>query len=250
MDHALLDALTAPDETVRAEAREELGLLMDDDIARAYLEVIARNPVEEIVADTIVGLGPIIEEAGIDFDEDSELEEADELGPEISRETFETIIREIRAVYADQKRPKLVRRRAFEVLVRDPKPWQADEIRRLFATDDREWKLTAIFGMGTVPGFDREIAALVDTAEGDVLFEAIRAAAQMEVTEVAMRVRDLAQSGKDKEIQLAAIEALPHVDPKCQNLLEKLAGSKDRPVADAARAALDELAVWAEGEED
>lgn len=242
-DRDLLKDLTNPDESVRAEAREELNMMMDDEIARAFLDIIASDAAEDIVADTIVGLGPIVEEAGIDFDDDSE-EWDEELGPGISPEMFRTLLRELRAIYDDAKRPKLARRRAFEVLVRDPKAWQAGEIRKHLTGNDRDWTMTAVFAMGYVPGFDRDIASLVESAEGDMLFEAIRSAAHMEVTEVAGRVRELAQHAGDRDVQLAAIEALPHVDPKCANLLDKLIRSKDSDVAEAARAALDELSVW------
>jgi hypothetical protein len=250
-DRQLLVDLTDADENVRAEAREELNMMMDDEIARAFLDVIASDTGEEIVADTIIGLGPIIEEAGLDFEEvddesgedlDEDLD--DELGPGISPEMFRTILREIRGIYDDAKQPKLVRRRAFEVLVRNPRAWQAQEIRNHVASEDRDWTMTAVFAMGHVPGFDREIARFVESAEGDLLFEAVRAAAQMEVTEVARRVRELAQSSEDRDIRLAAIDALPHVDPKCRDLLEKLARSKDGEIAETASAALDELSIW------
>jgi len=254
IDRQLLVDLTDADENVRAEAREELNMMMDDEIARAFLDVIASDASEEIVADTIVGLGPIIEEAGLDFDddadEDSDEELDDELGPGISPGMFRTILREIRAVHDDTARPKLVRRRAFEVLVRDPKEWQAREIRKHLVSDDRDWRMTAVFAMGHVPGFDREIAGFVESAEGDLLFEAVRAAAHMEVTEVAKRVRELAQSAEDRDIRLAAIDALPHVDPKCRDLLEKLARSKDGEVAETASAALDELSIWSRDDDE
>lgn len=254
IDRQLLVDLTNADANVRAKAREELNMMMDDEIARAFLDVIVSDAGEEIVADTIIGLGPIIEEAGLDFDDDTDEDTDDEFdnefGPGISPEMFRTILREIRALYDETSKPKLVRRRAFEVLVRDSEEWQAQEIRKHLASDDRDWTMTAVFAMGHVPGFDREIAGFVESAQGDLLFEAVRAAAHMEVTEVAIRVRELAQRAGDRDIRLAAIDALPHVDPKCRELLEKLARSKDGEVAETASAALDELSIWSRDDED
>jgi hypothetical protein len=239
----LLLQLTDPDEDVRAEAREELTMLMDDDIARAFLDVASSDAAEDIRSDAIVGLGPIIEEAGMDFDdEDSGFAFDPDLGPGISRETFDSIIREIRALYTDEQQPKLIRRRAFEVLVRDPQPWQSFEIRRHFAGDDPLWKLTAVFGMGYVAGFDKEIAATVESADDQLLYEAIRAASSMEVSSAAKRIRDLATSGDtEHDLRLVSIEALPNVDPDCEDILDTLAASRDREIAETAQAALDEL---------
>jgi hypothetical protein len=242
----LLAQITDEDEEVRAEAIEELTLRMDDEVARALLDVASSDAGEDIRADAIVGLGPIIEEAGIDFedgdDEDFALDP--ELGPPITREMFETIVREVRGLYEDEAQPKLLRRRAFEVLVRDPQPWLAAEIRKHYASDDPEWKVSGIFGMGYVPGFDKEIAAAVKSESGKLLFEAVRAAGSMDVAGAAQRIRELATSKTvDPDLRLAAIDALPHVDRDSFDLLERLSHSDDEEVATAAEAALDELSI-------
>lgn len=219
---------------------------MDDEVARAFLDVASSDAAERVRADTIIGLGPVIDEAGLDFDdEDDEGFVMDpELGPPISREMFETIVREVRGLYEDEAQPKLVRRRALEVLVRDPQPWHMAEIRRHYASDDPEWKVTGIFGMGYVPGFDDEIAAAVQSESGKLLFEAVRAAGSMEVAAAAKRIRELATSRTaDRDLRLAAIDALPHVDRDSFDLLQRLAGSDDDEIADAAEAALDELSI-------
>jgi hypothetical protein len=251
-DNRLLLQLTDPDEDVRAEAREELSMLMDDDIARAFLDVASSDAAEEIRSDAIVGLGPIIEEAGMDFsDDEMDFELDPDLGPGISRETFDSIIREIRALYEDEAQPKLIRRRAFEVLVRDPQPWQSAEIRKHFAGDDPLWKLTSVFAMGYVAGFEKEIAATVASASEHLLYEAVRAASSMEVSSTAKRIRDLATSAKtDHALRLVAIEALVNVDPDPEEVLEALTDSRDAEIAETAQAALDELMMTHELDED
>ncbi len=242
----LLAQITNEDEEVRAEAIEELTLRMDDEVARAFLDVASSDAEEGIRADTIVGLGPIIDEAGLDFDDEDEQGFAldPELGPPISREMFETVVREVRGLYEDEGQPKLVRRRAFEVLVRDPQPWLAAEIRKHYASDDPEWKVSGIFGMGYVAGFDKEIAAAVSSESGKLLFEAVRAAGSMDVAGAAQRIRELVTSQTvDSDLRLIAIDALPNVDRDSFDLLKRLSRSDDEEVAAAAEAALDELSI-------
>jgi hypothetical protein len=236
--------LTSTDEEVREEARELLSLQMDDEIARAFLDIGASDADEEIRADVIIGLGPIIEEAGMDYGDDDEFELAPEYGPGITRETFESIVREVRALYEDEAQPKIVRRRAFEVLVRDPQPWQADAIRKHYAGDDPQWKLTAVFGMGYLTGFDAEIAATVASASDAVLYEAVRAAGAMDVTAAAARIRELATStSAETDLRVASIQALPNVDPDCFELLQQLSTSDDEEIAETAQATLAELSA-------
>ncbi|HEY0593333.1 MAG TPA: HEAT repeat domain-containing protein, partial [Thermoanaerobaculia bacterium] len=151
----------------------------------------------------------------------------------------------------DERQPKLVRRRAFEVLVRDPQPWQQEAIRRDFASGDRDWKMTAIFSMGYVRGFDRELVEQLRTASGDLLYEAVRAAGRAEVQEAAPIIEGLAISEEaDRDVRLEAIAALPAVDPDCFDLLDELAESQDDEVRAAAEGALEELQMIDEDLED
>ena len=243
--------LTDADEGVRAIAREELALAMDDEIARAFLDIASSDADEEIRADVIVGLGPIIDEAGIDYGDGEEFEFEAELGPGITQETFGTIVREIRELYESEAQPKLIRRRAMEVLVRDPRPWMAAEIRRHFAGDDQQWKMTSVFAMGYLRGFDDEIAATVSSERDLLLYEAVRSAGRMQVAAAAPRIRELAASeSTESDLRLAAIDALPSVDPDCRELLETLKHSSDAEVADSAAAALEELNMFETSDED
>jgi hypothetical protein len=114
------------------------------------------------------------------------------------------------------------RRRAFEVLVRDSAAvaFRGDP---QAASSDEEWRLTAVFAMGMIRGFEKEVAATVESARGELLFEAVRAAGRMEVTAAAPRIRALAASGKTPlELRLEAIRALPGVDRDCIDILDEL----------------------------
>jgi hypothetical protein len=237
-----IEELTDPDPEVRQDAYEEVTLEMDDDLAHAIVEIAAGDLSDAIRADAIVSLGPLIEECGMDYDETLGFEWAPELGPPVSRQTFQFVVKRIRAIYEDETAPKLLRRRAFEVLVRDPQPWQSDEIRKHLASPDEDWRLTAIFGMGAVKGFEKELLDVVTNGEGIQLTEAVRSAGQMSVAGAAGPIRRLATSSKtERDLRLEAIAALPLVDAEAFEILDELSRSKDREIAEAAQEALHEL---------
>jgi hypothetical protein len=105
--------------------------------------------------------------------------------------------------------------------------------------------------MGFIAGFEREIAAAVTTAEGRILFEAVRAAGRMEVSEAAPRIRTLAASrDTDVDLRVEAILALPHVDPDCFEMLGDLTRSRNRDIAEAAEEAIEEQSMFADTGED
>jgi hypothetical protein len=240
----LIAELTDPDEETRAAAREELDLVMDDGIAQTLLDIAGSDAADEIRADAVVAFGPLIEECGNDYGDGPEFDFEPDLGPPVSRETFAAIVRRLGELYADEGQATLVRRRAFEVLIRDPQPWHAAEIRKLFSSDDEEWRTTAVFAMGHIKGFASELAATVERAEGALLSEAVRAAGSMEVAAAAPRIRALATSANaDLDLRLEAIHALPGVDPDCFELLDEMTRSRNRAIADAADEALSELSL-------
>ncbi|HVR38933.1 MAG TPA: hypothetical protein VMU84_07535 [Thermoanaerobaculia bacterium] len=236
----LLD-MTSADEETRADARDELGMRIDDAIARAILDIASSDAADEIRADALVTFGPVIEICGIDFD-DEEFDFGPEIEPPVSRETFETIVGELNALYADEAQPKIVRRRAFENLIRDPQPPHIKEVRKHFASSDSDWRKTAVFAMGQIPGFDRELLDTLGNAEGDLLYEAIRAAANMEIRQAAKPIRAIAADDSAAiDLRVAAIFALPNVDRDCFELLDELKDSEDAEIAEAAEESLEEL---------
>jgi len=241
----LLARLTDPDEEKRRAALDELALEMDDGIAQALLDVAGSDAALEARADAIVALGPVLEECWEDYGGEDAFDFGPELGPPVSRETFATIVRRLRGFYDDDAQPKLIRRRALEVLVRNPQPWLSKEIRKHFASADSDWRLTAVFAMGYVDGFAPEIAETVRTAEGTLLIEAVTAAGSMDVSGTATRIRALATSPEqDLDVRLAAIEALPHVDPDCFEVLDDLTRSRKPEIAEAAEYAIEELGIF------
>lgn len=227
-----------PDE--RQSAFQTISVEIDDALTDEILRIAEGGDAEEIRADALIALGPTIEICGIDYSEDFGF--APELLPAVSKPKFEELVARLRAIHDDPSQPTLVRRRALEVLVRDPQPWQEASIRTHFAAGDRDWKLTAIFAMGYLRGFEKEIRELVETAEGDFLYEAIRAAREQSVEEAGERIVALALSPEiERELRLTAIEAIPWVAPESRDLLEDLTSEDDEEIAMAAEDALNEL---------
>ena len=247
------ELLRNPDEEKRREAFDRISVEMDDALAREILGIIASDAADDIRADAVVALGPAVEECGIEYmDGELELEEdAGFSGAPLSREAFRELTSALRAVYEDETQPTIVRRRALEVLVRDPQPWQKDAIRRDFASSERDWKMTALFAMGYVRGFERELLEVLRTADGDLLYEAVRAAGNAEVVEAAPILEAFALSDEaDRDVRLEAIAALPSVDPECFDLLDELAESPDDEVRAAAEEALEELQMFGDDLDD
>jgi HEAT repeat protein len=251
-DDPTIKLLSDPDPEVRRKAFDELAYEISDEHVRDILTLVESDASDEIRGDAVIALGPVVEECGDEYfdgaESDLDLSLGVDLGPPLSREGYSELVKRVRAVYEDPSQPKLVRRRAFETLVRDPAEWHREEIRKHFKSSDPEWKLTAVFAMGNVPGFDSELEQVVGEAEGELLAEAIRSAGEMEV-EVGERVRELAASpATDRDVRLEAIRALPHVDPNSHELLDTLSSSEDEEVAAVAEEALDELALYGGGE--
>ncbi len=246
-----LDDLMDADPEVRADAREELLIDMDDEIADGFLAIASGDASEEVRGDAIIGLGPILEECGDEYLEGEQTYYAnEEMAPPLSFAAFERMRTGLRALYSDESQPTLVRRRAFESLVRDPQPWHREDIKRLAASADKDWIRTAVFSMAYFDGFEEATLSMLNHDDSELVFEAVRAAGGRELTASAERIRSLARSAEDRDVMMEAITALPYVDPDAIDLLDELAESEDADVAEAAEAAREELVMLASGEFD
>ena len=213
--------------------------VINDALADALLSIVgsAAEP-EELRAQAAISLGPALEQADID-----EFDDPDSVP--ISEKTFRKIKQSLRKVYLDSGVPKLVRRRILEASVRAPEEWHAGAIRTAYASDDQEWKLTAVFCMHYVRGFDKQILEALESADPDIHYQAVRAAGTWEVDAAWPHVAALLTSaGTSKDLLLAAIEAVATIRPReAGALLVDLADSDDEDIAEAA----DEAMSMAEG---
>jgi hypothetical protein len=220
---------------------------MNDDLAHALIDIVRdRTEPEELRAAAAISLGPVLEECDMEgFEEEDEL-----FRPPISEDTYRAIQTALREVHDSADDAKLVRRRALEAAVRAPADWQPDAVRAAYAAADPEWKMTAVFTMHYVPGFDNEILASLDDPDPEVRFEAIRAAGSRDLPAAWPKIHTLlVPPSGDRDLLLAAIEAAPFVSPsEAQPILFQLSESDDAEIAEAAEDALSFIDI--EREED
>ena len=114
--------------------------------------------------------------------------------------------------------------------------WRANR-----STDaDREWRLTVVFAMGYVRGFDAQIVAALEDADAEIRYEAVGAAGNWGVAAAWPYVANLLTSAAaDKPLLLAAIEAAAAIRPQeARPMLSDLTDFADAEVAQAASDAL------------
>jgi len=223
----------ASDRLVAADLAGD-STVIDDALANALISILG-DPAEpeELRAQAAISQGPALELAYID-----EFEDPDAVP--ISEKTFRKVKQALRKVYLDSSVPKLVRRRVLEAAVRAPEEWHTGAIRTAYASADQEWKLTAVFGMHYVRGFDKEILEALESADPAIHYEAIGAAGNWEVAAAWPHVAALVKA-KDtsKDLLLAAIEAVSTIRPReAGTLLVDLLDSEDEDIVDAASEAM------------
>jgi len=129
--------------------------------------------------------------------------------------------------------------------VRAPQDWHKDEVGTAFSSDDEAWRLTGVFCMRFVRGFDAQILEALDSTNPDIHYEAVLAAGNWEVGAAWPHVAALVTSGDtDKSLLLAAIEAVASIRPhEATEILGDLADSDDEDIV----AAIDEAMAMADG---
>jgi len=234
-------------------------VVMNDDLAKTLMAILrSTEEREDLRARAAISLGPVLEMV-------TWTEFGDEIDPPpISEEMYHNIQNTLKALYYDAGTPKLVRRRILEAAVRDEtQDWHRQAIREALASGDREWVLTAVFGMGYVKGFDQEIVAALESEDDDTHYEAVRAAGNWEVQAAWDHVEGLVEDpDTDRALLLAAIEAVGNIRPaEAGEVLAELADSDDEEIAEAANEAIsmararlsgedEEDEAWDEDEED
>ena len=124
--------------------------------------------------------------------------------------------------------------------MRAPQDWHEDAIRAAYASGDEAWRLTAVFCMGFVRGFEEQILEALDTENPDIHYEAVVAAGNWGLDAAWPQVAALVTSKKtDKPLLLAAIEAIASIRPReAVRMLDDLADSHDEDIAAAAEEAM------------
>ena len=248
----LLDGRADPADRLIAADLAGDTVAINDDLADVLLTIV-RNPgePEELRAKAATSFGPALEMAFTEFDEAANGFDDPDCVP-ITEDMFRNIQDSLQELYLDASTPKLVRRRILEGSVRCPEPWHQDAIRAAYDSGDREWVLTAVFGMRWVRGFEEEVLAQLESADEKIHFEAVVAAGNKELDaawpHVAAIVKD---AHTPKDLLIAAIGAVGSIRPaEAGVLLVDLADSDDEDIAEAADEAMMMAELVSDDEED
>ncbi len=237
-DEKILAVLRDPasKEEQRLIATELAGdyTVINDSLAEALLSILGSGGAsEELRGRSAISFGAALEHSDTNAFDDPD-------DAVISEEMFHRIQRSLQKLHSDADVPKYVRRRILEAAVRAPQEWQRGAIRVAYNSGDRDWKLTAVFCMNFVRGFDEEIVDALDSEDPMIHLHAVQAAGTWEIEGAWPHLTALVRSGRtEKDLLLAAIEAVASVRPsEAQEVLADLVDSKDEDIAEAVLEAL------------
>jgi len=224
------------DESDRITAAELAGdfVAINDELADCLITVLQNTDESETLRSTAASsLGPALEEAYIDEFEDPE-------SLPITESMFHRIQETLHDLYEHADTPKEIRRRLLEASVRAPLDWHQDAVHTAYASDDEDWKLTAVFSMRFVRGFNDQILESLDSDNPNIHYQAVRAAGAWEVTEAWPHITALIASEKcEKRLVFAAIEAAVTVgQEEAGMVLGDLLESEDEDIVEAAYEAI------------
>ena len=222
-----------PDRVLAAEMAGDFTVV-NDELVEALLAILRNNEEsQEVRARAAISLGPILEYADTEGFEDPD-------DVPISERHFQQIQELLRKLHMDAQIPKEVRRRILEASVRAPHDWHKNAVRAAYSSGDDAWKLTAVFCMRFLRGFDEQIVEELDNKNPDIQLEAVLAAGNWGVGAAWPHIAALIHSGRTpKPLLLAAIEAVPSVCPQeASEVLSGLVESDDEDIIEAVQEAL------------
>lgn len=216
--------------------------VINDELAGLLVTIVADgNEPDDLRAAAAISLGPGLESAYM-FGDDEEVD--DPLFPDddempFSHEMWQLIQQALRAVFEDDAVPMEVRRRALEASVRSPEGWHEAAIREAWESDDEDRRLTAVFGMGHVRGFEQEILEALESGNDDIRFHAVCAAGIWEVGEAWLEIVEILDGEEDKDLLIAAFGAAAAINPEeAPELLGRYLDSDDEDIVESAHEAM------------
>lgn len=220
----------------RLVASELVGseVVMNDEVADLLLNIIQNEAEpEELRCECAISLGPALE-----YSDTMEFEDLEDIM--LTEKKFLEVQKVLQLVYQEASVPLDVRRRVLEASVRAPQDWHEKAVRAAYYSDDDDWRLTAVFCMNYIRGFEDEIMAALDSEDKDIVCEAVCAAGNWGLEQAWGFVADLIlQEDVDKHLLLAAINAVAAIHPEeAIDLLSDLANSEDEEIAYAVEEAL------------
>lgn len=219
----------------------------NDEIAGELLSILKNsNESIELRERAAIALGPGLEYADIyEFDEPEDVM--------ITEPMFRKIQETLHRLYLDAGVPVIVRRRILETSVRAPAKWHPEAVRAAYRSDDEDWRLTAVFCMQYVKGFDEQILEAIGSRNPDIHYEAVFAAGNWEIDAAWPHIAELVSSEETpKDLRLAAIEAAALIRPdEAAEILGPLMEDDDQDVVDTVYEALSMAGeYWDDEEED
>jgi HEAT repeat protein len=233
--HAVLvDRKASPSDRLVAAQLAGDFVVVDDELCDALMNILeSADEPERLRAAAAISLGPVLEHADtFEFDDPDDVP--------ITEETFDRIRSLLQRLYLDNSVAKLVRRRILEGSVRSPMEWHREAISQAYTGDDRDWRLTAVFAMRWVRGFNDQILEALQSDDPEIECEAVQAAGNWELDPAWDHVAALAgDSATPRSTRLAAIEAVGSIRPaEAREILTELADDDDEEIAEAAEEAL------------
>lgn len=223
----------APDRLLAVQLAGE-STVVNDELARALL-VVAQNDKEseEVRGAALIAMGPALEQADmLGFDEEEDIV--------ITEDVFRMLQTSLQKLYMNPDLPKDIRRAVLEAAVRAPQQWQYEAVRAAYAGEDEDWRLTAVFCMGYLDGFEAQILEALGSEDPNVHYYAVCAAGNWDVDAAWPHIADLARSeGTEKDLRIAAIGALGGIRPEASSaILNGLIDSQDEDIVAAVFEAL------------
>jgi HEAT repeat protein len=209
-------------------------VVVNDEIARELLSITLDNrEPEQLRSRAVISLAPALEEAYV-----SEYDDPDEVP--ISEELFKGINEALHKLYFDTGAPEEVRRRVLEVSAHAPQDWHRKAVLDAYSSKNEKWRLTAVFCMRYIRGFDNQIIESLDSPDPDIHYEAVVAAGHRATLGSWPHIAKLLTSEKtDKDLLLVAIEAAPNIKPgEAAAILADLTDSADEDISEAAYEAM------------
>jgi hypothetical protein len=227
------DQADATDRLLAAELGDD-SVVINDDLAEALLSILC-NPRESdpLRGQAAISLGPALEYADIDGFEDPD-------DVPITEPMFLKIRETLQKLYMDAETPKGVKRSVLEASVRAPEKWHKNVVAAAYRSKDEDWKLTAVFCMQFLRGFDKQILESLKSQNPDIHYHAVCAAGNWEIDAAWPHIAALVASAEtEKELLLAAIDASAFIRPhKASEILHPLLHSNDEDIVGAVHEAL------------
>ncbi len=224
------------EESDRLIAAELAGdfTVVNDEIFEILLSIIGNNEETPGLRGTAaIALGPALEHSFLEGFEDPE-------DMPITESAFLKAQAFLRKLFMDPDLPKEVRRRVLEASVRAPQDWHKGAVRDAYSSADDDWKITAVFSMCYVQGFEEQILEALESDNEEIEFEAVQAAGNWGLDGAWAHVeRIVTGAGTDKILLLAAIEAIANIRPGQAGVaLMNLMDHDDEEIVEAAHEAM------------